>query len=278
MQHSLLPILIAPDGGSLTLTVHEQIDDEIIEGSLTDALGRVYPIEEGIPRMLPENLLEAQKSEMAARDAQVEAYDRMTFLNWFGKIEIPMTLRALSPRAEDRLLEAGCGTGRMTRILAGQVRELVAIDFSFESLRVNRKKLRDAGVTNVHLVQADLCHLPFQSGAFNRIVSCQVLEHVPDEQARSAAISELGRVSKPQSTLALSAYQHSFFTRCFGAKQGAHEGGIPFFRFTKGELREVLETSYSVQSITGSLVYLYLASCRKKSSVADSVESTINPI
>jgi SAM-dependent methyltransferase len=265
MHPSLLPHLFSPDeGGSLTLTAESQEGEEILSGVLTDAAGREYPIVDGIPCLLPSCLLDAQRSEMAARDAQVVDYDRMHFLNLFGRIEIPMTLRALRPRADDRLLEAGCGTGRMTTVFAGQVRELVAIDFSLESLRVNRRKLAARGVKNVHLVQADLCHLPFASASFNRIVSCQVLEHVPDEASRQAAVCELARVARPQSVLALSAYKHSLLTRLFGQKQGQHDGGIPFFRFTPDELRAVLRGGFEVKSITGVLVYIHLARCIKK--------------
>jgi ubiquinone/menaquinone biosynthesis C-methylase UbiE len=265
MQPALLPHLLAPEGGgALTLTVNSQDNDEIITGCLTDAEGRVYPIEDGIPRLLPANMLEAQRAEMAARDSQVEHYDNMKFLHAFGRIEIPLTQRKLGSRPDDRLLEAGCGTGRMTRILAKSVRELIAIDFSFESLKVNQRKLKDAGVTNVHLVQADLCHLPFTNGAFTRVVSCQVLEHVPNQEARLAAVSELARVSRPNTTLVLSAYQHSWFTRMFGEKEGAHEGGIPFFRFTKHELCDVLGHYFEVKEATGQLIYLFLTRSTKK--------------
>ena len=263
MKHGLLPLITAPDGGALSLSVTVQEGEEVIEGSLTDASGNVYPIEDGIPRLIGNSLLTAQKSEMQARDAQVKDYDAMAFLKGFGCIEIPLTMNALGPRPDDRLLEAGCGTGRMTKALAASVRELIAIDFSFESLRVNRQKLIAAGVENVHLVQANLCSLPFQSAIFNRVVSCQVLEHVPDDDSRRTAVAELARVVRPQSTVVLSAYQHSLATRLFGQKQGEHDGGIPFFRFESKELKELLETSLQVKSMTGVLVYLHLAKCVK---------------
>jgi len=264
MLLSFLPLLASPEtGGPLTLTVRRREGEEIVEGSLQDKAGHVYPIDQGIPRLLPRELRDAQKSEIAARDAQVEDYDRMAFLNWFGKIEIPLTRRALGALPSDLLLEAGCGTGRMSGILAGGVREMAAIDFSFESLRVARKKLCAAGIANVHLAQADLCRLPFADGAFDRIVSCQVLEHVPGPEARAAAVSGLSRVLKPQGTLVLSAYKHSLLTRTFGEKEGMHDGGIPFFRFTKSELRETLGTKFAVHSVTGALVYLYLARCTR---------------
>ncbi len=265
MLSSLLPLLASPEtGSSLTLAVRQRDGEEITDGSLTDDAGNVYPIQDGIPRLLPLALLDAQKSEIAARDAQVGDYDAMTFLNHFGKVEIPLTLRTLRPLPTDLLLEAGCGTGRMTRVLSRTVRELVAIDFSFESLRVNRRKLLAAGVTNVHLVQADLCRLPFAECAFDRIVSCQVLEHVPGPAARAAAVASLHSVLKPGGTLALSAYKHSLLTRAFSQKEGSHDGGIPFFRFTRSEMRDTLGRKFQVHSITGALVYLYLAKCSKQ--------------
>ena len=260
MLPSLLPLLLSPEtGGPLTLTVRQREGEEICDGSLADDAGHVYPIQDGIPRLLPRALLDGQVSEIAARDAQVADYDRMAFLNHFGRVEIPLTRRALGAQAGDRLLEAGCGTGRMTPALAGSVRELVAIDFSFESLRVNRRKLAAAGCANVHLVQADLCRLPFADAAFERVVSCQVLEHVPGPDARAAAVAGLARVLRPGGTLVLSAYKHSLLTRAFGEKEGMHDGGIPFFRFTRAELRQTLGESFAVHSITGALVYLYLA-------------------
>ena len=264
MLPSLLPLLVSPEtGGPLTLAVRQRAGEDILDGSLTDDAGHVYPIQDGIPRLLPRDLLDAQIAEIAARDAQVDAYDAMTFLNVFGRVEIPLTLRALRPRPTDLLLEAGCGTGRMTRTLSQHVRETVAIDFSYESLRVNRRKLQAAGAANVHLVQADLCRLPFAECAFDRIVSCQVLEHVPGPEARAAAIQSLACVLKPGGTLALSAYKHSLLTRAFSQKEGRHDGGIPFFRFTRAEMRDALAAKFTVHSITGALVYLYLARCTR---------------
>ncbi len=264
MRESLLPLLVSPDtGGPLTLSVTRHRGEEIVEGLLADAVEHQYPIQDGIPRLLPGALLDAQKSEIAARDAQVKDYDHMAFLHLFGQIEIPLTQRALGALPSDRLLEAGCGTGRMTRRLAQGTRDLVAVDFSLESLRVNRKKLRGDGLGHIPLIQADLCHLPFAPGVFDRVVSCQVLEHVPGPDARRKAVAELARVVRPGGTLALSAYKHSLWTRAFAEKEGEHAGGIPFFRFTRRELRDLLATAFEVQSITGILVYIHLARCAK---------------
>jgi ubiquinone/menaquinone biosynthesis C-methylase UbiE/uncharacterized protein YbaR (Trm112 family) len=277
MKTSLLPRLRCPHGcdNLLALSADREEHGEVWSGSLEcGGCGTAYPIQEGIPRLLPRVLLgdsgipddpTARKlSEMKARDEQVGDYDRMWHLNLFGLVEVPATLLHLDLGSDHFLLEAGCGTGRMTPQFAARCREQVAVDFSWESLRVCAAKLRRAGVTNVHLAQADLCHLPFRTEQFDRIVSCQVLEHIPSAGAREAAVSELARALKRGGNLAISAYQYSLLMRLFGEKEGEHAGGIYFYRFTRDELRALLSRHLRVESMTGALVYHFLARCAKK--------------
>lgn len=224
--------------------------------------------------MLPQNLSADQAtdpgdetarklSEMQARDEQIEDYDRMWYLNLFGKVEVPLTLRYLSLHKHHTLLEAGCGTGRMTLDFASKCDRLVSADFSWESLRVCARKLREAGVTNVDLIQADICHLPLRTEIFDRVVSCQVLEHIPSHESRQCAVNDLSRVLMRDGRLVISAYQHSLLTRLFGKKEGEHTGGIYFYRFGRDEFRQLLARSINVESITGMMVYHYIASCKK---------------
>ena len=237
-------------------------DGAVLEGSLCcNACGRQYPVSDGILRAMPSRLLAEQKREIRARDDQVDQYEAMWYLNLFGLVEIPMTLRRLAIEPACRVLEAGCGTGRMTSRIAAAARDLVSIDFSYESLRVTREKGLMSGAKNIDLVQADLCNLPFKDCTFDRVVSCQVLEHIPGDEARSAAIEGLARVARQSGRVVVSAYQHTVFT---SVKQGEHDGGIPFFRFTRPELEALLSAHLRVDSITGSLVYIHLAQCSKE--------------
>jgi ubiquinone/menaquinone biosynthesis C-methylase UbiE len=199
-------------------------------------------------------------SEMTARDDQVDQYDANIPLMLFGAVEIPYTINLLDLSSGDSLLEAGCGTGRMSSRLASHVKELIAIDFSAKSLVENDVKLQAAGAKNVHLIQADICNLPLKSELFNKAVSCQVLEHVPTEELRQRAVEEITRSVKPGSTVVISAYQHSRWTK---DKEGEHDGGIPYFRFTEEELSSLLQTTLDVQSISGLLVYIFLAKCMR---------------
>jgi ubiquinone/menaquinone biosynthesis C-methylase UbiE/uncharacterized protein YbaR (Trm112 family) len=312
MNTSLVKLLSCPScgGESLELVALGRRGDEIETGALRCACGRVYAIQEGIARMLPEALYDAsppppallkdegggacpersegmkdedgqihpssfilhpsdgeavahKRSEMRARDEQVGEYDRMWHLNLFGRIEIPVTLHQLSLKPQHVLLEAGCGTGRMTREFASRCFHLIGADFSWESLRVSTQKLRQAGVRNVDLIQADICRLPLRACAFDRVVSCQVLEHVPTPESREKAVEEMARVLRPGGNLVLSAYRYSLLMRLFGQKEGRHAGRIYFYRFCRRELRALLSRVLTVEAITGALVYHYTARCRK---------------
>jgi len=88
--------------------------------------------------------------------------------------------------AGSHVLEAGCGTGAQTVILAGNSPDAIitSVDISAESLAQAEKKARLAGITNVTFRQADIFSLPFAPASFDHIFLCFVLEHLADpEQA-----------------------------------------------------------------------------------------------
>jgi ubiquinone/menaquinone biosynthesis C-methylase UbiE/uncharacterized protein YbaR (Trm112 family) len=266
-----VPLDLSPaGGGEKILAGTEDIEDGLLRCPICRA---GYRVEQGIAAMLPPALesgcaeaspeVQHKRSEMAARDAQVESYDRMLGLALFGKLELPLTLGALRPQRVDRILEAGCGTGRMTRQFAARCRDLIAIDFSWESLRLCQRKLHAAGIVNVDLIQADVCHLPFADAVFDRVVSCQVLEHVPTPESRACMVRELSRTARKEGTVVVSAYRDSLAMRTLAGKEGRHAGGIYFYRFRRAELRDLLGQSLRVERMTGALVYHFLARCRK---------------
>ena len=61
MKRDLLDILVCPlDKHDLDLEVDETDGDEILEGRLTcTECGEVYPIEDGIPNLLPPDMRDA---------------------------------------------------------------------------------------------------------------------------------------------------------------------------------------------------------------------------
>lgn len=78
------------------------------------------------------------------------------------------------------ILEAGCGVGAQTVTLARNSPKalITSIDVAETSVAEARKAVREAGLTNVMVRQADIFDLPFAPQSFNHIFLCFVLEHL----------------------------------------------------------------------------------------------------
>lgn len=99
-----------------------------------------------------------------------------------------------------RVLEAGCGVGAQTVTLAKNSpgASFVSVDIEEGSLAEARRRVTAAGLANVRLEQGDLFLLPYESGSFDHVFVCFVLEHL----ARPVeALSRLKRVLKERGTM-----------------------------------------------------------------------------
>jgi ubiquinone/menaquinone biosynthesis C-methylase UbiE len=78
------------------------------------------------------------------------------------------------------VLEAGCGVGAQTITLAQNSPEahFISLDISAPSIEEARRRITDAGFTNVSFQQGDIFSLPFQPETFDHIFVCFVLEHL----------------------------------------------------------------------------------------------------
>jgi SAM-dependent methyltransferase len=78
------------------------------------------------------------------------------------------------------VLEAGCGVGAQTVTLAQRSpqAQFVSIDVEAASVAAARRRVEEAGVTNVELRQADISALPFEARSFDHVFVCFVLEHL----------------------------------------------------------------------------------------------------
>ncbi|HEY7586168.1 MAG TPA: methyltransferase domain-containing protein [Candidatus Deferrimicrobiaceae bacterium] len=85
-------------------------------------------------------------------------------------------------QAGSNVLEAGCGVGAQTVILARKSPGAIftAIDRSGDSLRAAEERVTSLGFTNVAFHQADIFHLPFEDEYFDHVFLCFVLEHLPN--------------------------------------------------------------------------------------------------
>ncbi len=84
--------------------------------------------------------------------------------------------------AGSNVLEAGCGVGAQTIILARNSpnANFTAVDVSEESLRAAKERVSSQGITNVTFRQSDIFHLPYEDDSFDHLFLCFVLEHLPN--------------------------------------------------------------------------------------------------
>jgi len=226
--------------------------------------GRRYPIEDGIVRFItPDAELDdpIKDDEMHARDAAADSYDAR-FSRVRNAIEIPPSLRALAPGANDRIVELGCGSGRMTLRYADRVSCVIGIDFSLASLQVLQRKLTPEQRERVLLVQADVCKPPIEDHTATKVASFQVFEHLPEQTVRAAATRAAATLLAPGGTFVLSVYNWSsnkqrLSARGIGdntAKQGFHAGTrrIFYFNFEPADIHALFDQAgLTIEALRG---------------------------
>lgn len=98
------------------------------------------------------------------------------------------------------VLEAGCGVGAQTKIIAkkNSATNFISVDISDVSLNEARKVVKTLNLTNVEFQQADIFNLPFKDETFDSVFICFVLEHLSNPEK---ALNELKRVLKRGGTM-----------------------------------------------------------------------------
>ena len=111
-------------------------------------------------------------------------------------------LSLLSLNSSDNVLDLGCGTGVLTRIISDQLRSgaggiSVGIDAAAKMIQVARKK-RGSPACRFEVMAAE--DLSFEDESFDAVVSSLFFHHVPLD-LKEKALSEAFRVLRPNGRL-----------------------------------------------------------------------------
>ena len=88
-------------------------------------------------------------------------------------------LQEAKPRAHEKVLEVGAGSGYMAALLGGMAQRVITLDIEPELVRMARDNLRKAGVQNVDVREADGAQGLAAEGPFDVIVLSGSVAQVP---------------------------------------------------------------------------------------------------
>jgi ubiquinone/menaquinone biosynthesis C-methylase UbiE len=98
------------------------------------------------------------------------------------------------------ILEAGCGVGAQTVILANHSpgARFLSVDISEDSITRAQVAVSERGFKNVSFLRGDIFNLPFADHSFDHVFVCFVLEHL---RAPQEALAALRRLIRPGGTI-----------------------------------------------------------------------------
>jgi len=107
-------------------------------------------------------------------------------------------IRFANIKPADVILDIGCGQGFLISTIK-QYKKITGLDISRVYLEQAQKRLKNK--KNIELIFGDAHQLPFKDKSYNKIISSEVLEHLPDPQK---ALKEISRVLTDDGTLVIS--------------------------------------------------------------------------
>jgi SAM-dependent methyltransferase len=230
-------LLCQKDNSPIEIENIESGDDNVIfSGSLKcSSCNQSYQIKNGILNFLSSqaDLPDVMKDEIEARNKEAGIYDERLSVRYHK--EVPSTLKTIGDLEGKKVIEYGCGTGRLTKYLADECGLILANDFSLESLFILGQKL--AGKKNVGLILADSVQLKTREKYFDIACSFQFLEHVPTSGQRANFINNTYD-TLTNDGISVSTVYHFDLRRQKNKQsiEGMHNSGIFFHYFTSPEI------------------------------------------
>lgn len=103
--------------------------------------------------------------------------------------------------AGERVLDLGCGNGRMWEVLKEKNVDYIGIDSSERLIEIAKKRY-----PKNRFQKANALNLPFPPNYFDKIYSIAVFHHIPSKEFRLQFLREAKRVLKPEGLLILTVW------------------------------------------------------------------------
>lgn len=169
-------------------------------------------------------------------------------------------VKKISSKNDLKGLDLGCGIGRHVIYMQEMKIDAYGIDLSEVAVEVAVSWAKEKGMTNAdeHILQGDVCALPWQEETFDCIVSHGVLDSIPFDVALRA-IGEVSRVLKPGGLFYfdLISGDDNYHSREFEGEEiveTAHEQGTiqSYFNFRK--VRALIDVYQQLELVDCTLI------------------------
>lgn len=115
-----------------------------------------------------------------------------------------------------RVLDAACGEGYGSSLLAAKAREVTGVDVAAKAVAHAKSRY---SAKNLAYFCADCCATPFANNSFDCIVSFETLEHLENQRA---LLTEFRRLLKPSGFLIISSPDKAVYTDKMGNANPFH--------------------------------------------------------
>lgn len=98
----------------------------------------------------------------------------------------------------EKILDSGCGNGRLLQLLEGREVDYYGIDISQKLIEIAKSRYPDA-----KFQVADALNLPFPDNFFDQVFTIAVFHHIPSQKFRLQFLNEARRVLNPGGRMVL---------------------------------------------------------------------------
>jgi len=171
-------------------------------------------------------------------------------------------------KSGQKILDVGCGNGRLMELFKNNTIEYYGVDLSDELIAIAKKECQKYNLIKANFQVANMLDLPFADNIFDLVFCVSALHHIPSAVGRWQAVQEMQRVLKPGGLLAMNNWYfwNKYTNKKYSIKKqtrlnwlrGLDKGGIliPWkdkegkilvrrycYAFTKPEMKKLVETN-----------------------------------
>ncbi|MEI7690528.1 MAG: methyltransferase domain-containing protein [bacterium] len=119
----------------------------------------------------------------------------------FNWIHVADAIENLQIRKGSKILDLGCGNGRVIEILEKFNISYTGLDISENLIKLAQKKYPDK-----NFIVSDLLKTPLSDDEFDYVLSIATLHHIPSEEQRLNAFLEINRILRPGGTILITVW------------------------------------------------------------------------